>query len=214
MKAALVLLLVFCMLGIAPLAYSQERKPSLPMPPAKLDPIDMMEDEQLDLKVVEARFAAFSKHTQKYREILQQDREALINIGVQAKKDKQEAKMKELNIVLNDYNDLLGDLDLMLAIIDMREMIKPDSLLRYYDSQKVNHEKLKYGFSIKNELYLAKIDTLKDEQVRAFAVALLKNYRDYCVFDINLLHFNFDEKGNIKEGNKIPAGLMHKQVSK
>ena len=213
MKVALVLLLVFCMLGIAPLAYSQEKKPSSPVP-GKLDPIDTMEDEQLDLKMAEARFTAFSKHTRKYQEMIQQDRDALLDIKAQAKKDKQEAKVKELNAVINDYNSLLVDLDLMLSIINMREMIKPEELLIYYDSQKAYHEKIKYGFSIKNEMYLDGIDKLKDEQVRAFALALLKNYRDYCSFDISLLHFNFDEKGNVKEGKKTPEELAHKQVIK
>lgn len=203
MKMVLVLIMILCLSGMAPAVYAQDKTHNhKDQAKVKLDPIDTMEDEKLDLKMEEASFEALSKHTQRYQEVMKQDRDALITIMLKAKEDKNDKKAKELKVVLDDYNNSLANLDLMLVILGMRDMIKESNLLGYYNSQKGNQEKLKFGFSVKNEMFLARIEGLKDAQAAAYETALLKNYRDYCVFDVGFLRFNFDEKGNVVEGKK------------
>ena len=64
-------------------------------------------------------------------------------------------------------------------------------------------------------MYLARIDGLKDPQLVAYETALLKNYRDYCIFDIGNLNFSFDEKGNVVEAGKTQKeGLANIKVKK
>ena len=216
MKTVLVLIMILCLCGAAGPSYAQDKAHNhKDQAKVKLDPIDTMEDGQLDLKMAEATYEALNKHTLKYQEAIKQDRDALVTIMLKAKQDRDDKKAKEISAVLDDYNTSLVNLDLMLVILNMRNMINDVNLPEYYKSQKENQEKIKYGFSIKNEMYLAHLDGLKDAQATAYETALLKNYREYCIFDINNLNLSFNERGNVVEAGKTgKEGLTNIKVKK
>lgn len=181
------------------------------------DIIDDMKGEKIDLKIQQAKYIQFSEHTRKFNDTIKRDRDMLVTIIGVAQQNKETRRIPELTRVLNDYNIFLEDLDLLLVILDMKNMIKEDMLFDYYRAQKENHEKIKFGFSKRNEVYLATIDNLKDSQARSYEKDLLKNYRDFCTFDIGLLQINIDETGkfsNNKNQEQKNADWLKEMVQK
>ena len=180
--------ILFLLLISSPLgpAYASKDGDSLKNPDGLIEATGQGEGEISDIELQEARFKLFKEHTQKYYDIVKDDTEALNSIiSDVGKKDIE--RLPELKTVLNDYNSFMDGLSLMLRILKMKDMLREDSLEEYYREQAENHEKIKYGFSIKNEVFLNRIDRLDDQQARSYEQALLEAYREYCMFDINRL---------------------------
>jgi len=140
-----------------------------------------------DLEMARRRFELFKDHTKKYYAIINSDIEGLNAIIHNLDRKEDAERLVELRNVLSDYNSFLDDLSLMLGILNMEHLIREDRLEEYYQLQVGNHEKIKAGFSARNETYLNRIDAFKDQQARSYEKALLKNFREYCIFDITRL---------------------------
>lgn len=93
---------------------------------------------------------------------------------------------KELIIVLSDYNSVLGDLGLMQVILGLSQFISEDKFMEYYELMERGFERLKDSFSLKNELFLSRIDKIKDQEASRYEKKLLKYYKDYFEYDLRL----------------------------
>ena len=91
---------------------------------------------------------------------------------------------KEFLAVLSDYNSVKGDLGVMQGMLDMGSLIKDERLKEYFDLMAAVFERLKDSFSLKNELFLGRIDRLKDKDALRYEKKLLRLYREYFEYDL------------------------------
>jgi len=103
--------------------------------------------------------------------------------SIEAKNFKAE---KELIVVLSDYNSVLGDLGLMQVILDLGKFAEDEKFLDYYDLMESGYERLKDSFSLKNEIFLDRIDKLKNQDALRYEKKLLRCYKDYFEYDLRM----------------------------
>jgi len=117
---------------------------------------------------------------------------------LKAHEAKDTKKEKEFVAILGDYNSVLGDIGLMQAILDMGKLIDAARFMQYYDFMESGYERLKDSFSLKNEIFLNKIDSLADEDALRYEKQLLRHYRTYVEYDLRL-----DKIDEIKDAKNI-----------
>jgi hypothetical protein len=103
--------------------------------------------------------------------------------AVEAKDYKSE---KDFIDILSDYNSVLGDLGLMQVILDLGKSIEGEKFLDYYHLMESGYERLKDSFSLKNEIFLSRIDKLKNQDALRYEKKLLRNYKAYFEYDPRL----------------------------
>jgi len=103
-----------------------------------------------------------------------------------AVEEKNVKKEKEFIAVLSDYNSVLGDLGLMQVMLDFGKFAEGKNFMEYYMLMETGYEMLKRGFSLKNEVFLNRIDTLTDEDALRYEKKLLRLYREYLEYDPKL----------------------------
>jgi hypothetical protein len=121
--------------------------------------------------------------TQEYHDIVDDMLYTLNYKALQSQKTDEHNRTDELCMVLIDYNSFLGDLKIMKEVLDMADFIKKKNFQEYFDSMARCYEGLKHDFSLKNELFLSRIDILQDEQALSHEKTLLGLYRDYFLYD-------------------------------
>jgi len=102
---------------------------------------------------------------------------------IEAKDNKSE---KEFIILLSDYNSVLGDLGLMQVLLDLGKFVEDGKFLDYYYLLESGYERLKDSFSLKNEIFLGRIDKLKNQTALRYEKKLLRNYKNYFEYDPRL----------------------------
>lgn len=99
--------------------------------------------------------------------------------------EKETEREKEFIAILSDYNSVQGDLGVMQGILSMADLIIEDEkFVEYFDLMAVSFEHLKSSFSLKNELFLGRINSLEDEDAIRYEKKLLRLYREYFEYDL------------------------------
>ncbi len=93
---------------------------------------------------------------------------------------------REFINILSDYNSVLGDVGLMQVILDLGKSIEGEKFLDYYDLMESGYERLKDSFSLKNEVFLNRIDKLKNQDALRYEKKLLRDYKEYFQYDPRL----------------------------
>ena len=102
----------------------------------------------------------------------------------QAGESQEREREKEFIAILSDYNSVMGDLGIMQVILDMDELIDDEKFMEYFNYMAIAFERLKDSFSLKNELFLNRIDGLEDEDALRYEKRLLRLYREYFEYDL------------------------------
>ncbi|MDD5042562.1 MAG: hypothetical protein PHV40_02730 [Candidatus Omnitrophica bacterium] len=130
------------------------------------------------------------------------------NLTRTAHKDKNAKREKELVIVMSDYNSVIGDLGLMQVLLDMGQFVAEEKkFIEYYGLVEDGFERLKGSYSFKNEIFLGRLDTFKDEEALRYEKKLYGMYRDYFEYDpkidkVDIPENKEQDKGKTKdEGN-------------
>jgi hypothetical protein len=167
--------------------YAEEEGLSrMPTAEEALSQIKETEEEALNwAKAVHEKMLA---RTEEYHEIVDNLLYKLNNLAIQAQKADELDRADAIVMVLIDYNSFLGDLNIMKEILNMAGFIKSQNYMDYFDSMARCYEGLKHDFSLKNELFLSRIDILQDEQALSHEKTLLGLYRDYFLYD-----FRYDQ---------------------
>ncbi len=110
---------------------------------------------------------------------------------------------KEFVDVLSDYNSVLGDLGIMQVILDLGKFVEEKRFIEYYGLMENGFERLKDSFSLKNELFLSRIDKLKNQDALRYEKKLLSHYKDYFEYDLRLDKINKAEDGAKQEGKNL-----------
>jgi len=103
--------------------------------------------------------------------------------AIEAKDSRSE---REFIDILGDYNSVLGDVGLMQVILDIGKFAEGEEFLDYYDLMESGYERLKDNFSLKNEVFLNRIDKLKNQDARRYEKKLLRDYKEYFQYDPRL----------------------------
>lgn len=90
---------------------------------------------------------------------------------------------KEFVILACDYNSVLGDIGLMQVILDLGKSFKDEKFEEYYNIMESGYERLKDSFSFKNDIFLKRIDELKNQDALRYGKKLAKIYREYFQYD-------------------------------
>lgn len=143
------------------------------------------EKEEIESYVKEARlvYEKLSKRTKECRDVLDG---AFFTINSHARKAieaKDFRSEKEFINILSDYNSVLGDVGLMQIILDLGKFAEGEKFLDYYDLMESGYERLKDSFSLKNEIFLNRIDKLKNQDARRYEKKLLRDYKEYFQYD-------------------------------
>lgn len=93
---------------------------------------------------------------------------------------------REFITLLSDYNSVLGDLGLMQILLDLGKFVEGEKFLEYYDLMESGYERLKDSFSLKNEIFLSRIDKLKNQDALRYEKKLLRDYKTYFEYDPRL----------------------------
>lgn len=128
------------------------------------------------------------------------------NLFKKAREEKDIKKEKELVTVMSDYNSVLGDLGLMQVVLDLGKFAEGDKFIEYYVVMENGFERLKGNFSLKNEIFLGRIDALTNQDALRYEKKLLRIYRDYFEYDpkidrmVEIEDAPKQEKGKLNEG--------------
>jgi len=114
-------------------------------------------------------------------------------------KEKNIKAEKELIVVLSDYNSVLGDLGLMQVILDLGKFAEGDKFIEYYGLMEAGYERLKDSFSLNNEVFLSRIDKLKNQDALRYEKKLLRVYKDYFEYDPRI---DKTTEVNVNDGDK------------
>ena len=103
--------------------------------------------------------------------------------AIEAKDSKSE---REFINILSDYNSVLGDLGIMLVILDFGKFAEGEKFIEYYSLMESGYEHLKDSFSLKNEVFLNRIDKLKNQDALRYEKKLMRDYKSYFEYDPRL----------------------------
>jgi hypothetical protein len=131
-------------------------------------------------------YEKLSKRTKEWRDLLD---DLFFTVNSYARKAiaaKDYKSEKDFIAVLSDYNSVLGDLGLMQVILDLGKFVEEKRFDEYFGLIENGFERLKDSFSLKNELFLNRIDQLKNKDALRYEKKLLRNYKDYFEYDLQL----------------------------
>lgn len=100
-----------------------------------------------------------------------------------AQESKDSKAYKELIVIASDYNSVIGDVGLMQVIIDLGKFFEGEKFEEYYNLMESGYERLKSSFSLKNDLFLKRIDELRNKDALRYGKKLLRLYREYFQYD-------------------------------
>jgi len=126
------------------------------------------------------------KRTKEYRDGLDNEFFTVNSYARKAIEAKDYNSEREFINILSDYNSVLGDLGLMQVILDLGKSIEGEKFLEYYNLMESGFERLKDSFSLKNEVFLGRIDKLKNQDALRYEKKLLRNYKAYFEYDPRL----------------------------
>jgi len=164
---------------------------SLPPEKTKGTPNDaekkMETDKEAFEKITATRkllYEKMAKRTQDCKDGLDNMFLILNNFYRKAREEKDIKKEKELVAVMSDYNSVLGDVGLMQVILDLGKFADEERFLDYYIIMENGLERLKASFSLKNEIFLNRIDKeLKTPDALRYEKKLSRIYREYFEYD-------------------------------
>lgn len=107
---------------------------------------------------------------------------------------------------MSDYNSVLGDLGLMQVVLDLGKFAEGDKFIEYYVVMENGFERLKGNFSLKNEIFLGRIDALTNQDALRYEKKLLRIYRDYFEYDPKI-----DRMVEIEDAPKQEKGKLNKR---
>ena len=148
------------------------------------------EKEEIESLVKHKRliYEKFIKRTKECRDALDGEFFTLNSHARKATEAKDFKSEREFIAVLSDYNSVLGDLGLMQVLLDLGKFVEGESekFLDYYDLLESGYERLRDSFSLKNELFLSRIDKLKNQFALRYEKKLLRDYKSYFEYDPRL----------------------------
>ena len=71
----------------------------------------------------------------------------------------------------------------MQVILDLGKSFKDEKFEEYYNIMESGYERLKDSFSFKNDIFLKRIDELKNQDALRYGKKLAKIYREYFQYD-------------------------------
>jgi len=153
---------------------------------AELEAAALKEDQE-DIQIFEKQtrllYEKMLKRTKECRDALDNEFFTLSSHARKATETKDYRSEKEFINVLSDYNSVLGDLGLMQIILDLGKSLEGEKFLEYYYIMESGFERLKDNFSLKNEVFLSRIDKLKNPFALNYAKKLLREYKIYFQYD-------------------------------
>jgi len=140
-----------------------------------------IEDFRLSRKLI---YEKMIKRTNEYKDELDNMFLMVNNLYRKAEEGKDALQQKELVEVMSDYNSVLGDVGLMQVILDLGKFANEERFLDYYIIMENGLERLKGSFSLKNEIFLNRIDKeLKTPDALRYEKKLSRIYREYFEYD-------------------------------
>ncbi|MFA5363148.1 MAG: hypothetical protein WC335_07940 [Candidatus Omnitrophota bacterium] len=164
---------------------------SLPAEKVKEIPVEAEKELEAQKKAAEDFRAA---RTFLYKKIAKRTRDCkdeldnmfliLNSLVRKAHEEKNIKKEKELVTVMSDYNSVLGDLGLMQVVLDLGKFAEGENFPEYYEVMVNGLERLRGSFSLKNEIFLSRIDKgLRNPDALRYEKKLSRIYRDYFEYD-------------------------------
>lgn len=160
--------------------------PSLGLEKEKeLEEAEKEEKEEIEYYEKQARliYEKLAKRTKEYRDALDGFFFTVNSHACKAIEAKDVKSEKEFIAILSDYNSVLGDLGLMQVMLDLGKFAEGEKFMKYYDLMESGYERLKDSFSLKNEVFLNRIDKLKNQDALRYEKKLLAGYKDYFEYD-------------------------------
>jgi len=152
--------------------------------------IEKEEQAEIDNLVKHKRliYEKLAKRTKECRDALDGEFFTINSHARKATEAKDIKSEREFISLLSDYNSVLGDLGLMQVLLDLGKFVEAESekFLDYYDLLESGYERLKDSFSLKNELFLSRIDKLKNQFALRYEKKLLRDYKSYFEYDPRL----------------------------
>jgi negative regulator of replication initiation len=145
---------------------------------------DAEKERQKALAHVRSVYEKMLRRTQDYYEKADDLLYKLNSLALHAQSNNDNSRTDELCLTLIDYNSFIKDLGVMKEILAMEEFIESEKFMDYFDSMARCYDALKRDFSLKNELFLSRLEMLKDEQVLYHEKELIGLYRDYFLYDL------------------------------
>ena len=142
---------------------------------------ELIEKEKDMMKLV---YEKMSRRTKECKESINGLFFTLNNLRSKAREEKKREREKEFIAILSDYNSVMGDLGVMQVILDLAEFVEDEKFMEYFDFMAAGFEHLKSSFNLKNELFLKRIDGLKDEDTLRYEKRLLRLFREYFEYDL------------------------------
>jgi len=137
-------------------------------------------------KQVRLLYEKMFKRTKEYRDVLDGEFFTVNSHARKAKEAKDSRSEREFINILSDYNSVLGDLGIMQVLLDLGKFAEGEKFIEYYDLLESGYERLKDNFSLKNEVFLNRIDKLKNQDARRYEKKLLRDYKEYFQYDPRL----------------------------
>jgi len=137
-------------------------------------------------KQVRLLYEKMFKRTKECRDALDGEFFTVNSYARKAIEAKDSRSEREFINILSDYNSVLGDVGLMQVILDLGKSIEGEKFLDYYDLMESGYERLKDSFSLKNEVFLSRIDKLKNQDALRYEKKLLRYYKNYFEYDPRL----------------------------
>jgi len=133
-------------------------------------------------------YEKLAKRTKECRDALDGEFFTISSHARKATEAKDIKSEREFISLLSDYNSVLGDLGLMQVLLDLGKLVEAESekFLDYYELLESGYERLKDSFSLKNELFLSRIDKLKNQFALHYEKKLLRDYKEYFQYDPRL----------------------------
>lgn len=169
-------------------SYAQEHGAKKKMPSFREEGVAIEKEKcEAESEVLRWRKAVHKKmkeRTERLRDVIDGLIFKLNGLAQQAQEAKKEAIRDQLASVLIDYNSFYGDLGMMQKMLDLADFIREKNFGGYFDSMAGFYEDLKGSFKLKNDLFLKRIEELKDKEAQKYEKRLLNLFRDYFLYDI------------------------------
>ncbi|MFA5231381.1 MAG: hypothetical protein WC416_03130 [Candidatus Omnitrophota bacterium] len=124
------------------------------------------------------------KRTNEYKDELDNMFLLLNSFYRKAVEEKDAIKEKDLVAVMTDYNSVLGDIGVMQAILNLKKFAEGQEFMEYYEVMINSLERLRGNFSLKNEMFLSRIDKdLRNPDALRYEKRLCRMYREYFEYD-------------------------------
>jgi len=173
---------------------------------AELDEQALKEDkEEIEGLIKHSRmiYEKLAKRTKECKDMLDSEFFTVNSYARKAIEAKDFRSEREFVNVLSDYNSVLGDIGLMQVILELGRFAEGEKFLDYYNLMESGYERLKDSFSLKNELFLKRIDELRNQNASRYEKKLLREYKGYFEYDPRL-----EKTAEVGAGDGVKPGNM------